>query len=938
MAIYDDYVMYTQKYQSEYGKNTIVFIMIGGFYEMYDANEGLVDIKYISELLQIQLSRKNKEILEVSRSNLAMCGFPLYVLPKFCKILIENNFTVVIVDQVTPPPNPRREVVEIISAGTCIDNIDGKDTNNLMVIYIEQNRHHKKNVTLTAVGVSIIDLSTGVNKTFESSSSANDMTLALDECYRLLTMYTPSEVVIMSGDINIRYSDVVKYLELENIYVHNKIGSMNPIITVLHYQRQVLEKVFPHSGLLSVIEYLDLEQYPTALISYIAMLQFTMAHNENVLTKISKPEVIQTNRRCIISYNTIKQLNIISEGASLLSILNTCPTAIGRRTFKTRLANPIMDQCILERRYQLIEEMLIGKRYKDIHAVLGDVYDIERLYRKMNIGKFQPADFSQIDSTCRSVCKLLRINPIEISGLSAEEVETFIDMYMNTLKIDIISKYHTDNITTSFFAPGVFEDIDILQNSIVMNISIFENICTLLNDGTNDNFFKLENNERENYHITVTKKRYIDNESVIKTMSLGDIAFNDFKTRPVSPSSSVLKITHERFKGINEIIIRSRLILKQRVTEEFQRFIARCVDEYGSLFEKLINFIGEIDVTATCAKNAHNFRYSKPAIANMEKAFVDAKAIRHPIIERINDSEYVPNDFTLGKGRDGVLLYGCNSCGKSTFMKSIGMNVILAQAGMYVAADSFVYSPYKYIFSRIPSGDNIFKAQSTFTLEIGELRNILKRADKDSLVIGDELASGTESVSAISIVSAGIIQLIQKRASFVFATHLHDVANIERVKSIPNLSIMHLSIRYDEIRRIFVYDRKLKEGQGDTIYGLEVCRGLDLDPEFMTLANAIRQDLLDINPDIVATKKSRYNAHHFIDICAICQKKAVEVHHIKEQMRADNDGFIGHIHKNKKSNLMSVCAQCHDRVHNGEIDIQGYIDTIDGRILEYQYT
>ena len=150
-----------------------------------------------------------------------------------------------------------------------------------------------------------------------------------------------------------------------------------------------------------------------------------------------------------------------------------------------------------------------------------------------------------------------------------------------------------------------------------------------------------------------------------------------------------------------------------------------------------------------------------------------------------------------------------------------------------------IHYPYNKLYSRIPGGDNIFKGQSTFVGEISEIRNILKCADDKTLIIGDELCSGTETNSAIAIVSAGILDLIKKESSFIFATHLHELADMNRIKEIEKLNIKHLSVKYNNSKNMLVFDRKLKDGPGDSIYGLEVCRSLDLDSDFLKLANEI---------------------------------------------------------------------------------------------------
>jgi DNA mismatch repair protein MutS len=247
---------------------------------------------------------------------------------------------------------------------------------------------------------------------------------------------------------------------------------------------------------------------------------------------------------------------------------------------------------------------------------------------------------------------------------------------------------------------------------------------------------------------------------------------------------------------------------------------------------------------------------------------------------------------------------------------------------MYVPSSSFSYSPYTQLFTRIPCGDNLFKGQSTFVAEMLDLKTILKHADNRSLVIGDELCSGTETVSAISIVSAGIITLANRNTSFIFASHLFEVSQLEAIQNLPNVSIFHMSVHYDETRKVLIYDRLLKPGPGTSLYGLEVCRSLDIDSEFLFLTQSIRQSYLDVH--LISEKKSIYSTQMVVDTCTICGKTGAEVHHIQEQMKADSNGFIGHVHKNHRSNLMTVCESCHDSIHAKHIEVNGYQSTSKG--------
>ena len=322
------------------------------------------------------------------------------------------------------------------------------------------------------------------------------------------------------------------------------------------------------------------------------------------------------------------------------------------------------------------------------------------------------------------------------------------------------------------------------------------------------------------------------------------------------------------------------------------------------MFCTTIRCISEIDVNVCMAKLAIEDRYCRPTIESRDvPSYLEAKDIRHPLVEKVHtETEYVTNDVTIAG--NGMLLYGTNACGKSTLMKSIGLSLVMAQAGWFVPCSRFTYSPYTQIFTRILNNDNMFRGQSSFAVEMGELRNIFTRSNDRSLVLGDELCSGTETHSAICIVAGGLMRLSEKRVSYIFTSHLHQLMDVPEVMAIDTLRINHLKIRYDREKDLLIYDRKLVEGPGPSSYGLEVCKSMDMDPTFMSYASTIHRNLQKQTPCAVNHQQSVYNPNVFMDQCGIreCSHRAEETHHIKEQMNADQDNMIDHHHKNKKHN------------------------------------
>jgi DNA mismatch repair protein MutS len=942
MSVFKDYMKLTEQYQKEYGPRTIVLYQIGNFYELYSINEKLINLKEITELLNIQMTRKNKSLLEVNESNYNMAGIPIFTLNKYLKVLTNANYTVIVVDQNDDNPSIRK-VTEIISPGTKLNDISPFDTNMIMVVYFDELKSRKTGKLFICLGVCFLDLTCGKSYISEINSTENDSTYALDELYKYILLYTPREIILSSSSpISYSYSKLVSYLDIgSGKCIHDKLNKYPEQMNKNAYQDQLLRKVFPNHGLLSPHEYLDLEFKPNASLAFVYMLDFCYKHNEKVLKNLSNPiELLPQTKYCTIAYNAANQLEL-----HYLAIkLNKCRTAMGRRSFKERLASPLICPDEINYRYDCVAAFIELLKNVDSGKVLtkhlDNIYDVERLYRLICIQKLHPADWSQVLTTINTVRELNKYNKESkiLHFSKAGSAKALCDDINSVIDINIAQKFYLTNITDNFFIKGAYPELDKLQAQCDADKNIFKEVMIW----ANPEFFKVEYTDRDGYYLQITKKRYDSIKS--KLLKLQELNTNNMKFSwadfEVRANLSTLKCSCPQFNIINKRIVENKDELCKQILLKYREYLLYIADKYKVLFTKVTDYIINIDWYYSCAKNAIDNRYFRPEILkNPEKdnSYLNAKNIRHPIIEQIlTHEQYVPNDIELDSS--GILLYGVNSSGKSSLSKAVALTIIMAQTGMYCPAN-LVYWPYNEIFTRIPSGDNLMKSQSTFIVEISEISNILRRATKNSLVIGDELASGTESISALAIVGAGINQLCKIGTSFIFATHLHELTKISIIKELSdtgNLNIYHLSIEYDEIDGKLIYDRKLAPGQGDTIYGLEVCKSVMYNIEFMNCANQIRHEILGDSDELCKSKKSRYNSSVFVDICAICGVSADEVHHIQLQKFADEQGFIGTIHKNHKSNLIPICEKCHDNIHNDKIKIDGYKQTTKGIKLIYK--
>jgi len=973
MTLIDDYLKEQDIFTKKYGNRTIVLMQVGHFYECYGVDNDIEksnsnNLYTLSNILDIQLTRKNKNIKDNSRKNPLMIGVNIYSIDKYIQLLLNNNYTSVLIEQTAEPPYVERKVTNIYSPGTNVQyNLKG-ESNNLMSIYVENSKPLSHSKKIMCIGVSVIDLSTGKNIVYEIFSKNNDYNYGLDEIFRFVQTYDPKEIIFIKKNIELSNDFLVNYLDFSKRVVHFKNSSdINQTYFELNYQTTLLEKIFKNPGLLTTIEYLDLESYPFGLISYILLLDFAYEHNSTIVNKIEKPDIWKSDKHLNLTNNTINQLNLIAHHSfgessnkydSLFSVLNNTSTPIGKRLLRDKLLNPIVDTNKLNTYYDYIDSMIKDNYYKIYENHLIKIQDLERLHRKMALKILQPADFTGIDFSYEHINNLIALkndtlNELKPSTDIINHFNEFIEEYNRDFNMNEIVKYHVDKIEKSFFNKGIYLEIDEIQSKIDGCHIIYNKIIEKMSyyiDVTKYNMLKLENNDRDGYYISLTSKRscLLKKELKIGEYPTIDIKFSNktikFETDNLeykAATKSTVKILNDYLRDLSNKLRSYELKMQTMCRDKFLERLDYYDSKYSKTLKSITSYISEIDCIKSNAKTALIYGYVRPTIENGSNSFVDSKEIRHPIIERINnDTNYVTNNVQIGVNNNttGILLFGTNASGKSSLMKAIGLNVIMAQAGFFVAAKEFCFSPYEYLFTRINNNDNIFKGESSFAVEMGELRSILKRANNKSLILGDELCSGTENVSALAIFSSSVIKLDERKSNFVFATHLHDLCKISQINSLESIKMFHLKVIFNEETGELIYDRKLEPGNGPTIYGLEVCRAMDMDSDFLKLSEQIRKQILGESKLLLEPKKSNYNAQVIIDKCNICGIKAEDVHHIKFQCTANENNIIdSHIVKDVKSNLVPLCKKCHNTVHNGNLIINGYVQTSNGIKLDYEY-
>ncbi len=510
-------------------------------------------------------------------------------------------------------------------------------------------------------------------------------------------------------------------------------------------------------------------------------------------------------------------------------------------------------------------------------------------------------------------------------------------------KIDI-DKFENlnDIIEDNLFKRGVFVELDDLQEQQYdsidkLNVFILK-LDSLMNaklkPKKETGYLKLHDTDKSGYSIQITKSRVKPLEEIISENNslfhLSYISSYNSNKKEITFSSPIkvdkynnlLHVTSDEINSICKTQLRSKTKLKEVFDEKYKVFL-QDLSEYTSDLFYISYFIGNIDVLQNRAYLANKYNYCKPEIVKLENSFLDAIDLRHPIIEIINNAElYVANDIKLNEDNN-ILLFGTNAVGKTSLIKSIGIAIVLAQSGMYVPAKKFTYMPYRQLFTRILNCDNLFKGLSTFTLEMSEMSNILKYADENSLILGDELCSGTELPSAMCIFMSGLKSLTNKKSNFIFATHFHELLDFEEIRKIKGLLYKHLTVHYDNETNSIIYDRKLKDGSGENIYGLEVCKSLYLPKDFMSYAFTMLNKYY--KKDILSNGTCRYNARKIKNMCELCKiNEGIHTHHLLYQKDAVNNIICelkvnSSIQKNHPANLVNICEECHTHLHDENI-------------------
>ena len=668
-----EYDKYVKKYKNIYGQNTIVLIQLGSFFEIcadLNDNTGETDIHHIcDDILSIAVGKKS--IKSDTNTEYLMAGFPMISQEKHISNLLKNDYTVVLVEQTTEPPNPEREVTQILSPGTSITH--NNDYNNyLMSIFIIS--YNYKGDSILKSAISTIDLSTGNSNIHMIENTENDNNHIIDEIGRYINFYNPKECIFHTENYMLSEDDILKKWDL-NTKCFRINHLKDPLYKKPSYQRDILTKIYNKKDMSDIFESLHLTNDELRL-SFMYMIFYIIEHKRNIVNNIENPKYNNDSKILNLTNNSIRQLNVVNnysyfkgKNESLLSIVDICNTSMGKRLLKNRLLYPSTDKSILQTRYNNIKYYLNDDFYKIIRNDLMQINDLDKSLRLMGLNMIQPYNFYSTYLSYNFVEKCLdKIDNFNDNDKSyILKFKTFMKEVNETFDFKNIKNIPIETIDRSIFMKHNFENIDDIDNDILEYDTHIQSIIHRLSkfiDDKND-VIKCTDGKDGEWQLYTTKRRaqtfkqrlsnlhdtniHIKNEN----NTLYTFKKDDFTIKSKDSNSSF--ILCDTISKISKTKSDLQKRLSKFNIQYYDETISYLYDSYKDILKYIHNLIADIDFYTAGAKLSIDNNYYKPIINNGNDSMINAVEMRHPIVERINedtksDLEFLPHLNFEGSG------------------------------------------------------------------------------------------------------------------------------------------------------------------------------------------------------------------------------------------------------------------------------------------------
>ena len=787
-------------------KDCILFYRLGDFYEMF-----FDDALTASKELEITLTGKNCGLEERA----PMCGIPYHAVDSYLNRLVSKGYKVAICEQVEDPKTAKgivkREVIRVVTPGTNLDTqgLDETKNNYIMCIVYMADRY----------GLSIADVTTGEYLVTELDSQ----TKLLDELYKFM----PSEIVCNEAF----YMSGMDLDDLKN-RLHMAIYSLEAWYFDDALCRETLQEHFKVASL----EGIGLSDCECGMIASGALLKYLEETQKNSLSHMSRLTRYATGNYMVLDSATRRNLELVEtlrekqKRGSLLWVLDKTKTAMGARTLRKYVEQPLIDKESIVKRLDAVAELKDNAICREeIREYLNPVYDLERLVGKITYQSANPRDLIAFQSSLSmlpSVKYILKDMESDLLREIYEELDPLEEL------CDLVGRAIQEEPPLAMKEGGIIKDgyndeVDRLRKAKSEGKNWLADLETREREKTGIKNLRLRYNKVFGYYLEVTN-------------SFKELV-PDYYTRKQTLANAERYIIPE-LKELEDTILGAEdklCALEYELYCEVRNTIAAELTR----IQRTAKAVAKLDVIASLALVAERNNYVRPKIN--EKGVIDIRDGRHPVVEKmIPNDMFIANDTYLDDKKQRIsIITGPNMAGKSTYMRQAALIVLMAQLGSFVPASSANIGLVDRIFTRVGASDDLASGQSTFMVEMNEVANILRNATNKSLLILDEIGRGTSTFDGLSIAWAVVEYISNSKllgAKTLFATHYHELTELEGKISNVNNYCIAVKEKGDDI----VFLRKIVKGGADKSYGIQVAKLAGVPDPVINRAKEIVEELV----------------------------------------------------------------------------------------------
>lgn len=804
MTEYTPMMQHYLKTHEEY-KDCILFYRLGDFYEMF-----FDDAKVVSKELELTLTGKSCGAEERA----PMCGIPYHAAETYLTRLVKKGYKVAICEQVEDPKLAKgmvkREVTRVVTPGTTLNAQALDETKNNYIMCIAYIGDH--------YGISSADITTGDYYVTEVDSERK----LLDE----VNKYQPTEIICNEAFY-------ISGIDIDDM--KNRMGIVIYSLDAWYFSDETAQMTLKDHFKVRDLEGLGLADYDSGVVAAGALLKYLYETQKTTLSNLVAINPYTTGKFMIIDSSTRRNLELVEtlrekqKRGSLLWVLDKTRTAMGARTLRSFVEQPLIERTEIEERYDAIDEFNTNAiTREEIREYLNPVYDLERLITRVTYQTANPRDLIAFRNSIHMLPPIKTLMSDFQSPLLKrlyEQLDTLDELY------ELIERSITEEPPLTLHDGGILkegynEEVDRLRKAKTDGKSWLADLEAKEREKTGIKNLKIKYNKVFGYYLEVTN-------------SFKDMV-PDYFTRKQTLANAERFITPE-LKELEDVILGAEDKLIVLEYELFREVRQKVADEVVRI-QKTAKAVAQIDVFASLATVAEQNNYCRPKLN--EKGLIDIKDGRHPVVERMIQNEmFVANDTYLDNGSNRVsIITGPNMAGKSTYMRQSALIVLMAQIGSFVPAKSAKIGIVDRIFTRVGASDDLASGQSTFMVEMSEVANILRNATSNSLLILDEIGRGTSTFDGLSIAWAVVEHISNPRllgAKTLFATHYHELTELEgKLNSVNNYCIA-VKEKDDDI----VFLRKIVKGGADKSYGIQVAKLAGVPDNVIERAKEIVEEL-----------------------------------------------------------------------------------------------